>query len=154
MGKVIDQNLIVLNSDADHYSDVLKILGEMMIKKGYANPNYVEGLLEREAIYPTGIATETIGVALPHTDSDFVKESKIGMLVLDEPVKFGMMGGDDGEEVDVKIAFLLGLSEGNEHLQVLQEIIQLIQDKNFINELLSISTRKEAYQLLNKRLIL
>src|SRR5687767_12413701 len=107
MNNLLDKDLIVLHSNAQHYSDVFKELGQTMIDKDYANPTYIEGLLERESNFPTGIQAETAGIALPHTDASFVKESKIGLLVLENPVKFGMMGGD-GEEIDVKIVFLLG----------------------------------------------
>ncbi|MFJ7513197.1 PTS sugar transporter subunit IIA [Peribacillus simplex] len=151
MSKLLDKDLIVLHSNAGHYSDVFKELGKIMIEKGFANANYIEGLLERESNFPTGVLAETAGIALPHTDSSFVKESKIGLLVLETPIKFGMMGSD-GEEVDVKIVFLLGCSEGIQHLQALQKVIELIQDARFVDQILSLKTKDEAYELLNNRL--
>lgn len=151
MSNLLDKDLIVLHSNVQHYSDVFKELGQTMIDKGYANENYIEGLLERESNFPTGIPTETIGIALPHTDASFVKESKIGLLVLENPVKFGVMGGD-GEETDVKIVFLLGCSEGNQHLQALQNVIELIQDANFVEKIVSLKSKDEAYELLNNNL--
>ena len=151
MSNLIDKDLIVLHSGAKNYSDIFKDLGQTMIDKGYANENYIAGLMERESEFPTGIQTETIGVALPHTDASFVKVSKIGLLVLENSVKFGAMGGAD-ERVDVKIVFLLGCSEGNEHLQALQNVVELIQDTEFVNTLLSLSTKDEAYELLTRKL--
>lgn len=151
MTKLLDKDLIILNSKATHYSDVFKEMGQIMIDKGFANANYINGLLEREASFPTGIQAETIGIALPHTDATFVIESKIGLLVLENPLKFGMMGGD-GEDVEVKIVFLLGCSEGNQHLQALQNIIELIQDVSFVDEVLSLTSKEEAYELLKNKL--
>jgi galactitol PTS system EIIA component len=151
MNKLLDKDLIVLNSGAKDYSEIFKVLGQVMIDKGYANPNYIEGLLDRESQFPTGIPAESIGIALPHTDASFVKESKIGLLILDNTVKFGVMGSN-GEEVNVKIVFLLGCAEGNQHLQALQKIIELIQDAKFVDKLLSLSTKDEAYNLLNNKL--
>lgn len=151
MSNLLDKDLIVLHSNAQHYSDVFKELGQTMVDKGYANANYIEGLLERELNFATGIPTEAVGIALPHTDASFVKESKIGLLVLENPVKFGVMGGD-GEEIDVKIVFLLGCSEGNQHLQALQKIIELIQNANFIEKIMSLESNDAAYELLNNNL--
>lgn len=151
MSKLLDKDLIVLHSNAQHYSDVFKELGQTMIDKGYANANYIEGLLERESSFPTGIPVEQAGVALPHTDASFVKESKIGLLVLQNPVNFGVMGGG-GEEIAVKIVFLLGCSEGNQHLQALQKVVELIQDSAFVENLTLLETEDEAYELLNNKL--
>lgn len=151
MTKLIDKDLIILNFKANHYSEVFKELGNIMINKGFANANYIDGLLEREASFPTGIQTETIGIALPHTDASFVNESKIGLLKLEKPLKFGMMGGE-GEDVEVKIVFLLGCSEGNQHLQALQNVIELIQDVDFVNQVLSLTDKEGAYELLKNKL--
>ncbi|WP_045849889.1 PTS sugar transporter subunit IIA [Domibacillus enclensis] len=151
MSNLLDKELIVLQSNAQHYSDVFKELGQTMIDKGYANANYIEGLLEREANFPTGIQVETAGIALPHTDASFVKKSKIGLLVLENPVQFGMMGGD-GEKVQVNIVFLLGCSEGNQHLLALQKVIELIQDADFVEKILSLESKNEAYELLSSNL--
>lgn len=151
MNVLLDKDLIVLQSNAQHYSEVFKELGKTMIEKGFANADYIEGLLEREGNYPTGILAESAGIALPHTDASYVKESKIGLLVLENPIKFGMMGTND-EEVDVKIVFLLGCSEGNQHLQALQKIVELIQDAHFVEEILSLKSKDEAYELLNNKL--
>ena len=151
MSKLLDKDLIILNSKASHYSVVFRELGQVMIDKGFANANYIDGLLEREASFPTGIQTETVGIALPHTDASFVNESKIGLLVLENPLNFGMMGGD-GEEVEVKIVFLLGCSEGNQHLQALQNVIELIQDVKFVNQVFSLTDKEEAYELLKNKL--
>ncbi|MFE5429019.1 hypothetical protein [Peribacillus simplex] len=47
---------------------------------------------------------------MPQTDASFVKENKMGLLVLQTPIKFGMMGSV-GEEVDCEDRILLLLSK-------------------------------------------
>jgi PTS system galactitol-specific IIA component len=152
MIELLDKDLIILNSNSSDYSEVFKQLGSIMIEKGYANNNYIEGLLNRESEFPTGIPVEPIGVAIPHTDSSFVKQSKIGLMTLENSVEFGAMGGSDSDKVHVKLVILLGFADGKHHLNALQNIIQLIQDSSFVDELISVNSKEEAYQILENKL--
>ncbi|MGM7719753.1 PTS sugar transporter subunit IIA [Metabacillus sp. Hm71] len=152
MIELLDKDLIMLNSNANTYSEVFHQLGSVMIEKGYANNDYTEGLLNRESEYPTGIPVEPVGVAIPHTDSSFVNSSKIGLMTLENPVEFGVMGGRDSEKINVKLVILLGFADGKHHLKALQNIIQLIQDSSFVEGLLSVNSREEAYHILENKL--
>jgi len=148
MNSLLDKDLILIRKDVSNYQEVLELLGNIMIDKGYANPNYIEGLMEREREFATGVPAEPIGVAIPHTDSTFVKEDKIGLLTLNNPVKFGEMGSASNETVEVKLVILLGLADGERHIRALQKIIQLIQNSEFVEKIISANTNEEAYQLL------
>lgn len=72
-------------------------------------------------------------------------------MTLKEPVSFRIMGSDS-DEIEVKVVFLLGCSDGEEHIQVLQKIVELVQQQAFLDQLLQLQTVEEAYQLLESNL--
>jgi galactitol PTS system EIIA component len=150
MNKLLDKDLIFLNIEATSSTEIFHNLGTVMIQKGYANDNYIEGLINREANFPTGIPAEPVAVAIPHTDASFVKESKIGLMTLQKPVNFTIMGSDS--EIGVQVVILLGLADSQHHLKALQTVISLIQEPSFIKQLVSISTQEKAMELLNQKL--
>jgi len=151
MNTLLDKDLFFLNENADNSKEVLSKLGSVMIQKGYATDNYIEGLVNREFSFPTGIPAEPVAVAIPHTDASFVKESKIGLMTLQQPVNFHVMGSDS-DLIGVKLVILLGLADSQHHLKALQTIIELIQTPTFINQLLSVNTKEEAYEILEQKI--
>lgn len=152
LNNLLDLDLIFTNFNASNYSEVLEELGSTMIKKEYANEDYIEGLLKREEEFSTGVPVETVGIAIPHTDASYVKENKIGIMTLENPVKFGAMGGAPEDELDVKLVILLGFADGNDHLKALQNIIQIIQDASFVEEIIRSSDKDEVYKIMEYKL--
>lgn len=153
MTNLLDEDLILLQSEAKNKNEVFHEFGDILINKGFAKNNYIEGLKEREIQFPTGIETGGISVALPHTDSTFIKESKIGFMSLKNPVEFGVMGGAEEQKVSVSVVFLIALADSNQHLQVLQKVIELIQNGKFLEKIQKTVSKEQAYEMLNQQLI-
>lgn len=151
MTNLLDKDLIFLNSTPSNYTEALTELGNAMIAKDYANQDYIEALLKREKEFATGVPVDVAGVAIPHTDASFVKDNKIGLMIPNKPVNFGVMGAD-GEEIAVRLIILLGFADSQNHLSALQKVIESIQDPSFIEKLLSIETTEEAYACLEEYL--
>ncbi|MEW9677168.1 PTS sugar transporter subunit IIA [Lentibacillus sp. L22] len=152
MNNLLDLDLIFTNANASSYSDVFEKMGSTMIKKGYANDDYIEGLLSREKEFSTGVPVEPVGIAIPHTDASYVRRNKIGIMTLENPVKFGVMGGSAEDVMDVKLVILLCFANGNEHLKALQNIIQMIQDVSFVEKIMNASDRNEVYKIMVEKL--
>ena len=49
--------------------EIFKFLNENLINLGYVKDSFLEGLVDREKNYPTGLKTSVCGIAIPHTDS-------------------------------------------------------------------------------------
>ncbi|MBU5585366.1 PTS sugar transporter subunit IIA, partial [Enterococcus sp. S181_ASV_20] len=54
----------------------------------FVHPSYQQAVIERERIFPTGLPTKGINVAIPHTDSIHVKKEGFLVGVLEKPVTF------------------------------------------------------------------
>ncbi|KFN93077.1 PTS sugar transporter subunit IIA [Tetragenococcus muriaticus] len=104
-------------------------------------------ILEREEIYPTGIDQGTFGIAIPHTDPEWVKEEFITLLVPERPVLFQRMD-DKEQEVQVDFIFILGLNQPHEQLAMLQNLMQLIQNTALLENLYKQTKREKLILLL------
>lgn len=125
-------------------------LARPLIADGHVVATFAEHVLAREENFPTGLPTEPVGVAIPHTDHQFVRENAIAVGLLAQPVLFADMGGEP-DPIPVRIVFLLALSESNKQLNVLGWIMELIQDGEFLQSLLNMSAQ-EVYQKISQKL--
>ena len=83
-----------------------------------------------------------IGIAIPHTAVNYVNKGKIAIARLVNKVPFHQMGNDD-EEVDVKLVFMLAVDNPERHLTKLQSIVEVIQDESILMRLLNAKTEEQ-----------
>jgi len=145
---LLDPELILLDTSAETKEEIMVRLAKLMIAKGYAKESYADAILEREKVFPTGLPTEVVGVALPHTDVQHVIKPGIGMAVLKEPVKFNVMGNSE-EEVDVNLIFMLALTDPNSHLQLLSDLTDVFQNNKLLEDILKANDTKTIASLIN-----
>lgn len=146
-GVIFDEKLVKLNLQAQSRDDALEQLGSLLVQRGYVNGNYVEAIIRREEEYPTGIQTESFGVAIPHTDKEYVRQASIAVAVLAEPVVFGEMGTD--EELEVNMIFMLAIKEPDDQLAMLQRLVEVFQDANSLKNIYNAQTKSEIVAIIN-----
>ena len=132
-------NLMFPAAEAADRDAVLRLLGGAVTKAGLARADYVQGLIEREGSFPTGLPVPG-GVAIPHTSAEYVSADTIAVATLAAPVAFGEMGGDDGSDVAVSFVFLLVLANAAEHAGRLGNVIRTVQDEKFLATLRAATT--------------
>lgn len=110
--------------------------------------DFLEQIIEREEHFPTGLPVNNIGVAIPHTDSDYVKKSQIAFMSLKEPITFFEMGTAD-KPVDVQMIFMLALKEPHEQLEMLQKLIGMIQQPEIMGKLYHCQSKPEFIQIIH-----
>lgn len=131
--------------------EVLSSLADYLIEEKMVKPSFKNAVLEREDSYPTGLQFDGYGIALPHTDSDHVIKSQIAIMTLEKPVKFIEMASTD-KEIDVKTIFMLALKDSNQHIKILQKVMELLQDKEAMSKIESFDDSKESVDKLIKLL--
>ena len=146
---------IIINEDlvqTDVIASMQNEIFEQLAKPLYdlVNEGFLEGVRRREQNFPTGLPTEPFGVAIPHTDPEYVKQNAISVGVLRHPVTFTVMGTDD-ETTDVRVVFLLALNESQKQLNILKSITELIRDAKQLEKLLSCDST-EIYKILDSKL--
>lgn len=145
-----DEKVIILNGSAKTKEAALSELANLMLIKNSVNDNFLENVLKREEVYPTGLLVNGVGIAIPHTDSEYVKKSQLGFMSLESPIVFNEMGTLD-KEVEVNLIFMLALKEAHEQLSMLQQLIEMFQNESVISSLFEIETEEEFIKLMESQ---
>ena len=145
---LFDKEVILFNQDASDNVSALTRLADSMYAKGVVTSEYRDALLKREESFLTGLMTQTIGVAIPHTDPDKVIEPQIGFMSLKHPVTFHQMG--DNAEIQVKLIFMLALKKSDDQLSMLQKLMALFQNQEAMDALQSVDQKKDFLALMKK----
>ena len=146
----LDKSVIVPDLEAETWEDVMKSLGQKLIDEGYTKESYIDALLTREKDFPTGLDIDGLGVAIPHTDVSHVNKAGIAIGVLKKPVTFIQMGSDD-EEIGVKLVFMLAVTDTNAHIDELQRIIEIIQYKDVLEKLFTVTDKDTIIEVIKEK---
>lgn len=130
--------------------DIIRALASPLISDGMVVSDFAEHVIKREQNFPTGLPVDPVGVAIPHTDHKHVRQNAISVGILADSVNFEDMGGEP-EPVPVRVVFMLALGESNKQLNVLGWVMDVIQDRDFMQQLL-IMNDDEIYQSIYTRI--
>ena len=148
---MLDKEIFEINvKNISSKEEALTYLSDKLIAKGIVKESYKEAILNREKVFPTGLQFEKYGSAIPHTDVEHVNKEQIAVMTLENPVSFYQMGTND-VEVSVKVIFMLALKEAHSQLTILQQLIEILQDKEIMENLMNMdeyTTSKEVKELL------
>ena len=117
---------LVIQGTADNNEEAIKLCGDALYKAGIVNEDFGKLCVEREKDYPTGLPTQ-IPTAIPHAKATGIKQNAICLLKLEHPVVFRRLD-DDMEEVKTDMVFNLAIKDPNEHLSVLQKMIDFLNN--------------------------
>ena len=70
---MIEKELIFLDFFANDYNDFFDKISDILYEKGYVKETFKNAIKKREEEFPTGLQVESLGIAIPHTDSLHVK---------------------------------------------------------------------------------
>ena len=86
-----NQKFLYYAFDEKEQTALLTKMSKVLIDAGFVHESYKDAVIERERVFPTGLPTQGINVAIPHTDSIHVKKEGFLVGVLEQPVTFEMM---------------------------------------------------------------
>lgn len=141
----INENLVFAHLSATDSTDVISQLADALYKNGNVNADYKQAVLDREKIYPTGLPSGEICVAVPHTDVKYVKSPAIVFASLESPVKFANMA-DKSQTVDAKFVAMLAMKEPHSQVELLQNLMQLFQNQDLLKKFISLDSSEELYK--------
>lgn len=139
--EILMKTNIVLGRESVTMTEAIEHAGNLLYKSGYVAENYIKGMLAREEKFSTYIGNN---VAIPHGENS-VKDSihASGIVVVQYPngVSFG----------DGKLAKLvIGIAgKGNEHIQLLANIAEAIEDETILNRMLETKDPEYIYELFS-----
>ena len=144
---LLQQVSIDINAQCQNKDEAIDHLVDLMDKQGNLNDKeeYKKGIYAREALFSTGIGE---GIAIPHAQSDAVKQAGLAAMVV--------KNGVDYESLDQQPAylfFMIAVSNigGNEHLQILAMLSQMLMDADFKNALINASSEEEFMRIISEK---
>ncbi|AEM77697.1 PTS sugar transporter subunit IIA [Thermoanaerobacter wiegelii] len=141
------KELIVTKLEAKSKEEVFEILYRKLLENGYVKESFLEGIINREKTFPTGLLLNGNNVAIPHTDAEHVLKPAIAVATLCRPVVFKNMANPE-EDVQVNIVFMIALNESHSQVEMLQQLVELIQNKNFLKSILNAKGGEEIIDLI------
>ena len=127
-----------------------------LLKKKLVTNEFLTSLLEREKHYPTGLDLTPVdgdlpNIAIPHTESDFVRTTRIIPIRLQTPLTFHNMIAPDNQ-LSVSFLFMILNENGEEQAGLLADIMDFINatEKPALLSFLSSDSPEEIYQFLEK----
>lgn len=120
---------VKLNAHASDREEAIRQAGDLLVASGCVAPEYVDGMLAREAVVSTYVGA---GIALPHgrsLDRRTVRRSGISFVQFPSGVQW-----DAGEAAHIVIG-LAALEE--EHLTLLSNIATLLDEPCLVRDLIA-----------------
>lgn len=134
--------------------DVLQEMADYLASMGMVKPTYGQAVIDRENIYPTGICTEPIAVAIPHCERDGV----IKTAILVGQTKGGgvtFQRIDDTElMVDAKVVFMLAVDTNQGQLEVISKLMDVIQDEKVIEAIANADTCEKIREIMTDAFVM
>jgi PTS system galactitol-specific IIA component len=146
----VDERLFAVGVEAVDREALLRSMSAQLLDAGLVKDTFAEALLAREAVYPTGLPTAVMRVAIPHTDVEHVVAPAIAVARLASPVEFGEMGRSDGA-VDVELVIVLAVADKSAQLGLLQALIGMFSDAELMTALRDADTAHDLFTLINDR---
>lgn len=138
--QLLAREAVVIGLPSVSMEEAIRFVGDMLVERGHATSDYVDGMLEREQKVSTFLGN---GVAMPHGTFES-KEAiqRTGIVVAQYP---------DGIDWGVGTANLvIGLAAtGEEHVQILSHIAEVLQDEDLAAELGSTTDSAHLHATLN-----
>lgn len=134
----ITENLIRLNVDIKNWEEIIKFGGKILEEEDIATKSYSESIIEvTKKLGPYYVITKHI--AMPHArPEDGVIQSGICFISLKNGVNFG------SENDPVKYIFLIAMKDNNSHIEFIQFLSELIENKKFYEAVNLAKSKKEV----------
>ena len=145
-----DEKIAKFHVDVTKSDDAIKLASNELLQRGIVKKDFLKKILERERVYPTGLAIGKFGVAIPHTDSVYVNRSQIAFMSLKNPVKFKNMG-NVSEDVDVNYLFMIAMSQPHEQSEILVKLMEMFADADFMEKLERCDNIVEYVKILKEK---
>lgn len=135
----LQSGVIVLQLEKEHRYEVIEELASALNQFGYVEEQYIHSAIIREKTAATTIGS---GMAIPHGDPRFIRQSSIAVATLKQPLDWG------GESV--QLVFLLAVKEKRGSTkQLFRELSWLSEHPDMVQKLVKETTREQWLKVLH-----
>ncbi|WP_313631553.1 PTS sugar transporter subunit IIA [Enterococcus devriesei] len=148
--EMFDQELISLELKGENEVEVFQQVAKHLTELDFVNEGYLNGIITREEKFPTGLITQHVNIALPHSDPEYVEKPFVYIARLKDEVKVKQMG--DSQEMKVKNLFFLGIKDPKGQVGLLQAFMELFMKEEFVTEFINEKDINKIYQLFTNNI--
>ncbi len=134
---------VIANCDVE----VISLLADKLYEKGMVKASYKNAVLERENVFPTGLPTQGMGIAIPHADCVHVLKPSFAIAKLKNPVEFYKMGGEPNEKVDVGMVILLGVVDVKAQVPMIVKILDMFSNQENVDRIQNVKNADELFEI-------
>ncbi|MGT2949168.1 PTS sugar transporter subunit IIA [Streptococcus devriesei] len=156
MTSLIHEDTVFVSDKADQ-EEIFKEIASKLLDKDLVTEDYIDNLIKREQHYPTALPLSPINpllpnIAIPHTESEFVKDTRIVPVKLKHPVMFKNMILPD-EDVEVSFLFMILNNDEKEQAGLLQNVMDFInrQDSDELIDFFKLDDPQKIYDFLKQK---
>lgn len=145
--KVLDETLIQLDVNVSTAEEAIKYMSDILYRLGYVKEGYAECVIEREKSFPTGLIGQGCGIAIPHTNPEYVIKPAVCVLIPRKPVQFMMMGTTD-KPVMAEVILPLVVKDSRMQIDILRKIMDLLKDNKTLEKIRDSKNESDILQML------
>ncbi|WP_300119425.1 PTS sugar transporter subunit IIA [uncultured Enterococcus sp.] len=146
--EMFKEELVSINVEVDSEEQLFSYVAKKLKEGRYVKDSYLEGITKREEEFPTGLITKNLNIALPHSDPEHIREPFIYVVRINNDVTVKQMG--DNQEMKVKDFFFLGIKEPSGQVGVLQSLMNLFMNDDFVKEYIEAQSQEEIFNTIKK----
>lgn len=123
---LITEDFCFVEKEVLSFTNLIKKYGALLIKSKYGKEGFIESVLEREKISSTYLGK---GIIIPHPAIDYVNESKILVIKLNEPIFY------KNEIIDIIFMLCLKIEGYGIATDIFSEFYNILNDEQFLQKL-------------------
>lgn len=139
MEEIFDEDLLFINRKISSKVDAITFLCSELIKRDIVEELYLSSVLEREKIASTEVGS---GVAIPHGEPKFVRNSRLALLTLVEPIIWGE------EKVNIISMVCISSKDLPKSRHIFTCFSKLLESDKLLAEILNCNNSSEIKQIL------
>lgn len=144
ISELLTSDAIVLDACISTKEEAIELLASLHNETGKLidKEKYIEAIYEREELSSTGIGEM---IAIPHAQSQYVKQEGLAAIVVKEGVEFKSLDGKLA-----KLLFMIAVPKdgGSTHLEILAKLCQTLMEEKTKERLLQAKTNQEFIDIL------
>lgn len=143
---LIARNRVTFADSFVSWEDAVRAGAQPLIRDGAIKKDYVDSIIACIKEYGPYIVIAP-DIALPHAKGgEGVNETSVAFLKVEQPVRFS-----DSEKHHARLLFVLASVDDNAHLDMLQELVEMLSDDAFIAQLLEVKNIEALAELINSK---
>lgn len=139
----LDVSRIGIAKGVTDWKQSIRMTGQCLLDSHSIMPEYVEAIIDQLEYYGPYMFINNDVILAHAKPQNGVRRLDISMMVLPDPVTFS-------EYRKAKLIIMLAAEDQEKHLRILQDIITLISEPDFVEHLVQCRTATQAMQMITK----